>query len=299
MSRPRILVAGVAVMDFVFHLDAMPDRAEKYRARDGTISGGGNEANAAVAVARLGGEVHLATRLGDDAVADLIVAGLEGEGVGTSLARRFAGRRSSFSSIFIDAAGERQIVNFRDTALEPRAGWLQAALPTRFDAALADTRWPEGALAMMLAARAAGRPGVIDAEAPVREAEEALGQASHVAFSAQGLCDWAGHDDLERALAEADRALPGMVLVTDGPYGTFWRENDALRHLPAREVAPVDTLGAGDVWHGAFTLALARNDALDDAVALANAAATLKCTRKGGRDGAPRLDELHAWMERS
>ena len=283
-------------MDFVFHLDAMPRKAEKHRARDAHVSGGGNAGNAAVAVARLGGEVHIAARLGDDAVADMIVEGLKREGVGTALVRRMEGCRSAFSSVFVDAQGERQIVGFRDPDLPPRAGWLQAALPARFDAALADTRWPEGALAMMLAARTIGVPGVIDAEAPVRIADEALAQASHVAFSAQGLRDWAGHDDLQRGLAEADTALPGIALVTDGPHGTFWREGGEVHHAPARAVTPVDTLAAGDVWHGAFALDLARGLPLRAAVERANAAATLKCTRRGGREGAPTAVELDRWM---
>lgn len=296
MSAPRIVVCGSAVLDLVFQVEEMPRRAEKHRARDAAIRGGGNAGNAAVAVARLGGEVHIAARLGDDEIADLIVAGLEREGVGVALARRQPGRRSAFSSVFVDAGGERQIMGFRDPGLEPRAGWLQAALPARFDAALADTRWPEGALAVMLAARAAGVPGVIDAEAPVREADEALAQASHVAFSAQGLRDWAGHDDLAKGLAEADAALPGTALVTDGERGTRWIEDGETRHAVARPVTPVDTLAAGDVWHGAFALRLAHGDALRAAVEYANAAATLKCTRGGGRDGAPTAAELAEWM---
>ena len=306
---PRVLVSGSAVMDFVFHLDAMPDRPEKYRSRDAAICGGGNAANAAVALARLGGEALIASRLGDDAVADLIVEGLEAEGVNTTLVRRYAGHRSPFSSVFIDVRGERQIVGYRDMGIETRAGWLQAALPVRFDAALADTRWPEGALALMLAARAAGVPGVIDAEAPVRDAEAAVAQASHVAFSAQGLRDWDGTSegnadaDLGPALERADRALPGTVLVTDGEHGTWWREGGETHHRAARPIVPVDTLAAGDVWHGAFALHLARAGGgrkehdLAAAVEYANAAATFKCTRGGGRLGAPSAEELARWIE--
>jgi sulfofructose kinase len=62
-------------------------------------------------VSRLGGDARLVTRLGEDDIADMIVAGLEADGVDCGLVRRFAGRRSSFSSIFVDSAGERQIVN--------------------------------------------------------------------------------------------------------------------------------------------------------------------------------------------
>ena len=133
------------MVDFVFFLDEMPRLAEKYRANGAEITGGGGAANAAAAIARLGGHAMLASRLGSDQVADMIAAGLEADGVDCTMLRRFEGRRSSFSSVFIDKAGERQIVNFRDHDLPMDAGWLRAALPDRFDAALADTRWPDGA----------------------------------------------------------------------------------------------------------------------------------------------------------
>lgn len=85
----RILVAGVAVLDFVFHMDEFPQKPEKYRASGASISGGGNAANAAVAIARLGGQAHLASRMGDDEIADLIHTGLDSEGVETSLIKRY------------------------------------------------------------------------------------------------------------------------------------------------------------------------------------------------------------------
>ena len=292
----RIVVSGNAVMDFVFHVEAMPRTAEKHRAKAARIVGGGNAANAAVALARLGAETLLAARLGDDEMADMIVHSLHGDNVDTALTRRFEDHHSSFSSVFIDDDGERQIVSFRDWDMPARAGWLQAALPVTFDAALSDTRWPEGAHAMMMAARAIGRPGIIDAEAPLADAHEAMAQASHVAFSAQGLRDYVGHDDLEAGLREADARLAACVLVTNGHEGTRWVEDGQMRRLAPPGVTAVDTLGAGDVWHGAFALRIGEGAALADAVTFANVAASIKCTRRGGRDGAPRLAEVEEFM---
>ncbi|KJS11811.1 MAG: sugar kinase, partial [Hoeflea sp. BRH_c9] len=154
----RIVTAGVAVLDFVFLLDEMPRRPEKYRALGAEITGGGGAANAAAAIARLGGQAMLASRLGSDQVAEMIAAGLQADGVDCSLTRRFEGRRSSFSSVFIDQTGERQIVNYRDPDLPMESAWLQAALPGDFDAGLADTRWPDGAEALMRVARERGLP---------------------------------------------------------------------------------------------------------------------------------------------
>jgi sulfofructose kinase len=293
----RIVTAGVAVADFVFYLDEMPRLPEKYRARDAGITGGGCAANAAAAISRLGGEAMLAARLGEDEVGKMIVSGLEADGVDCRLVRKFAGRRSSFSSVFVDREGERQIVNYRDTDLSMNADWLAAALPATFDAALADTRWPDGAAVLMRAARERGLPGVLDAEAPIHEAQAAFELASHLAFSAQGLRDWSGHDDLGRGLAEAAEQTGKFVCVTDGARGVFWQRGTASGAAPAYRIEAVDTLGAGDVWHGAFTLALGEGMEPETAIRFASATAALKCTRHNGRAGYPTRKEVEQFMK--
>lgn len=292
----RIVAAGVAVIDFVMQLDEMPSRAEKYRARDAAVVGGGCAATAMVAAARLGGQAALAARLGEDAVGDMILRGLEAEGVDCALVRRFAGKRSSFSTVIVSAAGERQIVNFRDMDLSFDAGWLRETELAAFDAALGDTRWPQGAAALLRLARERGVPGVLDAEAPVMEAADALAAASHVAFSAQGLRDFTGLPDLRGGLGAAAARLDAWVCVTDGGNGVYWMDAGEIRHAPAFAVETVDTLGAGDVWHGAFALGLGEGMGEDRAIRFASAAAAIKCTRFGGRDGAPRRAEVDDFL---
>ena len=292
----RILVAGVAVLDFVFHMDEFPQKPEKYRASGASISGGGNAANAAVAIARLGGQAHLASRMGDDEIADLIHTGLDSEGVETSLIKRYPANRSSFSSIYIDGTGERQIMNYRDEKLPSTGDWIDQTVPEGLSAVLADTRWPDGALAAMQLAQRLNIAGVMDAEAPVLEAEAALHAASHIAFSAQGVIDLAGCDDVEEAAMCADTILPGKIIATDGENGVVVINDGAPTWYPAFDITPVDTLGAGDVWHGAFALALGEGRAEADAVQFASAAAAIKCGRTGGRDGAPNRVEVAQFL---
>ncbi len=291
-----ILTVGVAVIDIVMSVDELPRRPEKYRARDAAIIGGGCAANAAVAVARLGGNALLAARTGRDPIGDMIVGGLEAEGVDCALVRRIEGGRSSFSSIYVDAAGERQIVNFRDMVLSFDASWLASAIPPKLDAILADTRWPQGAAVAMRTARERGVPGILDAEAPVREAGEALELASHIAFSAQGLRDFAASGDLSAALKAARQETGAWVCYTDGLNGVTFCDGGELSHVPAYTVEVVDTLGAGDVWHGAFALALGEGRDERDAIRFANAVAALKCTRFGGRTGTPGRAEAEEFM---
>ena len=291
----HILTAGVAVVDIVMNLDEMPSKPEKYIANDALIVGGGCGGNAAVAIVRLGGHCDLAARLGDDPIADMIISGLALENVNCQLVKRFAGARSSFSSIFIDATGERQIVNYRDPDLPQESKWLLDEAP-EFDAALADNRWTAGALALMQLAQDRGKPGVVDAEAPILDSEPAMKIASHVVFAAQGLRDYSNTDDLKAGLVIAEEKLGGFVGVTDGPNGIWWREGAEENHMPSFSVNVVDTLGAGDVWHGAFALALGEKMPTEKAIRFSNAAAALKCSKPGGREGIPTRDETETFL---
>ena len=288
----RVFVVGMAVVDFVFQVDAMPTEPIKYRAKAAKVVGGGCAATAAVAIARLGGRVTLATRLGDDPVGDMILAELEREGVDMGFAHRGAGARSSFSSILVDAAGERQIVNFRGEGLIETTDWLDAA--PQVDAVLVDNRWSDGASAALDLARRRGIPGVIDAEDPVDP--DVLSHASHVAFSRQGLEHLVPGEPLRDALATAAARFGGWTCVTDGAEGVAFTDGAATGHVPAFPVDVVDTLGAGDIWHGAFALRLAEGADAVEAARFANAAAALKCTRFGGRAGCPTRAETDAFL---
>ena len=275
----EVLIAGMAVADFVFRVPAIPAEAEKYRADSMEMVVGGPAANAAIAVARLGGRAILSTRLGDDEVADAIRNDLEAEGVDCRIRR---GGRSPLSAVTVDAAGERQIVNFRGEALAEEPEPLDGLAPA---AVLVDTGWTGAALAGLALARARGVPGVVDAEAPATEA--VLRAASHVAFPRRGLAAFAGVGDKVEALLATSRRLDGWVCVTDGAAGVSYVAAGRVETVPAFPVRAVDTLGAGDVWHGAFTLRLAEGAGEPDAVRFANAAAALKCTGFGGGRASP------------
>ncbi|MEM7405872.1 MAG: PfkB family carbohydrate kinase [Pseudomonadota bacterium] len=287
----RIICAGVATLDIVLAVDTFTTFGGKQRAREANVVGGGCAATAAVAIARLGGRPSLASRLGDDTFGRLIIDELTGEGVDCDLVRRFPSVRSSFSAVLVDAHGERHIVNYRDEELEADAAWIAAALP-EFDVALGDTRWVEATTALFEVARARGKPCVLDAEGPFHHSARALQLATHAAFSAAGLCELTGLKVPSAALAGVASECGGIVSVTDGADGAYWLEGEQVLHAPGFAVQAVDTLGAGDVWHGAFALALGEQQKLDEALRFANAAAALKCETPGGRAGAPRREAV-------
>lgn len=293
----RVLCVGHAVQDYVFRLPHLPDRGEKYRATNFMTVGGGPAATAAVAIAKLGGSAALAARVGDDPIAAAIEMELAGFGVDCRHLRRMGGCSSSLSAVFVDDAGERMIVNHTDPRLPKAPQWLDSIPLDGIDAVLADTRWPEGAGAMLARAKQAGLPAVLDADVPVPKDAALLQRATHAAFSAPGLADYCGHDDPQRGLQQVAASTGIWCCVTLGADGVLYTDGSALERVPAFRVDVVDTLGAGDVWHGAFALALADGADEPAAIRLASAAAALKVQRPGGRAGAPTRAERDQFLE--
>lgn len=290
-NMKKILVCGLAVVDFLFEVPEMPRRAEKYIAHNAEAVGGGGAANAAVAIARLNARALLAARVGDDMFGQMIMTDLLAEHVDCSLVQKSSTGSSSFSSVLIDKDGERQIVNFRGRDLSDETAIFEQA---KVDGVLTDTRWKAGAVAAMSLAKRLNVPGVVDAEAPVDPL--ALMLATHVAFSAQGLLQYCPEDNLSAALLKAASMLDAWVCVTDGANGVYYVEDSKVLNVPAPTIDVVDTLGAGDVWHGAFVVALVQQQSELQAIKFANAAASLKCTRQGGGRNGPTLDEVATFM---
>jgi sugar/nucleoside kinase (ribokinase family) len=105
--------------------------------------------------------------------------------------------------------------------------------------------------------------------------------------------------DLGAALKKLGQSFKGLLAFTDGSDGVYWLENDEVRHMDAFKVKAIDTLGAGDVFHGAFTLRFAESGNLRDSMRFAGAAAAIKCTRFGGLMGAATRAEVDDFLKRN
>jgi sulfofructose kinase len=291
-----VLCIGISVLDHVFQVDAMPTRAEKFRSHQMATIGGGIAANAAVAVARQGGQASLITRLGADATGKAILDEIGSEGVDISLSRQFPDVKSQLSCILVDRAGERLIVSYSDPAMPDGTDWLPTKLPASVDAVLGDTRWEAGSMHMMRLAREAGKPAVMDIDRKPAD-PELINACSHAALSAQAAQELTGLEDAAAATAALAERHPGIWLaVTDGANGVWWTDCGVIRHTPAFKTDVKDTLGAGDAWHGAFALGLAEGMAEAAAVRYASAVAALKCTAFGGRAGIPDRKTAEAFL---
>lgn len=297
-GRPRILFCGSSTLDTIFRVDVLPSGPGKLLPKAMAVVAHGMAASAAAAAARLGAEAILFSRLGDDDVGRRICDELTRAGVDCQSVGRFPGIASPLCTVIVDDQGERLVLPYYDPALPPDAAWLPLHLVPGADAVLADIRWPDGAAALLDAARAAGRPAVLDADIGPRDVLLDLARrATHAVFSEPGARIASGKAEASDALDWLSLHLDAVVAITLGERGCLWVEADQLRHVPGHPVRAVDTLAAGDVFHGVLTWALAQQVPLGDAMALANAAGAIKCQVFGGRLGAPTREDLQRFLE--
>ncbi len=294
---PRAVAVGAICVTRIYQVPQVPPLPAKVLASRLVEVVDGMALSAACAFAKLGGRAAIWARCGDDGPGQSAKVALEAEGLDVTGLRAVPGAASSQATVIVDARGERLVVPFHDPAVEAGAQWLPLQALQGADMLLCDVRWPEGAEAAMRGARAAGVPCMLDGEvAAPGVLERLVPLASHAVFSDAGLMAYTGLDDVEVALIEVARVHPGHVGATCGAGGYAWVQDGAVHRVPAPAVAVVDTLAAGDVFHGALALALTEGRAMADAARFACHAASLKCTRFGGRLGCPTRDEVAASM---
>jgi sulfofructose kinase len=298
---PRILCIGMPVRDLTFRTPTVPARGSKENATGFSEICGGNALNAAIAIVRLGGRAALCGPMGDakETSARFIDEQMAHEGIETKHLIRMPGLATSISAVMIDPTGERTIVTFRDPEL-----W-KVKLPTAdvlledCHAVLVESRCAEFCTDICAEAVRRGIPAVVDADRAMSLREGLLTASTHLVFSSEPLQETAGMADDGAALRRIAKLTPSFLAGTRGPRGTIWLdENGELQETPAFPVHTVDTLGAGDVFHGAFALAITEKQELRQALRFASAAAALKCTRFGGAFAAPQRIEVEELLGR-
>ncbi len=288
-----ILCVGALTMDTIFRLDRLPDGPGKFIPTEAVEVAEGMAAAQAASIVRLGGRAALWASRGDDAVGERLVAGIAAEGVDTSPVRIVPGRRSGFSSIFMDARGERMIVPRYDPELMAPPPALPAVDFRQFGAVMADVRWPGAAALALSAAREAGIPAILDADVAAAEVLERLAAlVTHIVASEGGGRLLTGESDASRATAVLAARFGTFAAVTSGEHGCHWTDGETIRHTPAPRVEAIDTLAAGDVFHAGFAVGVVEGRPMAETIRFASLAAAIKCTRFGGRLGCPGRTEV-------
>jgi sugar/nucleoside kinase (ribokinase family) len=281
-----ILCVGLATVDLVYRVDRIPGVDEKAQATGLEIAAGGPAANAAVTAAALGAAVTLVTAVGRHSLGELIRADLQAQGVRVIDAAAGSEQPPPVSAVTVlETTGERTVVS--RNAGGRAVGVPDGGLPDA-DLTLVDGHHP----ALALAAARAARRLLVDAGSwrPVfpeifryAEVVAASGDFRHPDAETAAAGDLR-HPDAAGADAATAAAIGApAVVVTHGSRPVSWFSGGRSGRIPVPPVAAVDTVGAGDAFHGALAVAMSRGDDLPDAVASAIRVAGVRVAHPGPR----------------
>jgi sugar/nucleoside kinase (ribokinase family) len=264
----RLLLAGLCTVDVVQRVAELPAPGEKVQSLRVDVAAGGPATNAAVAAAALGAETTLLTVLGAHPLAALARADLAACGVEVIDLMPFLDTPPSVSAVAVrDRDGERTVVsrNAADAHFP-----VEVPVPEA-DVVLVDGHHPELALAV---ARQASGPVVLDAGSWKPVLDELLPLVDIAACSAHFTAPGPGLHE---------RGVP-TVITTAGAAPVRWSTADgASGEVPVPAVEARDTLGAGDVWHGALAVAVATEPTVTDRIRFANEVAAERVRHVGPR----------------
>ncbi|WP_199191258.1 PfkB family carbohydrate kinase [Amycolatopsis sp. CA-126428] len=264
----RVLLAGLCTVDVVQRVDELPAPGEKVQSLRVDVAAGGPATNAAVTAAALGAEATLLTVLGAHPLAALARADLEAHGVRVVDLAPENPEPPPVSAVAVrDRDGERTVVSRNAAGSEATwSGTVDA------DVVLVDGHHPGLALSV---ARAAGDvPVVLDAGSWKPVLDELLPLVDVAACSAHFTAP-------EPGLHE--RGVP-TVITTAGAGPVRWSTADGgSGEVPVPAAEARDTLGAGDVWHGALAVAVTRERTVTDRIRFANEVAAERVRHVGPR----------------
>lgn len=282
--RPRGVFAGLATLDIIHRVGRSPGPNEKITALAQFVAAGGPAANAAVTFAALGGTAQLLTALGQGQVARTIAEELTEVGVEViDIAPELRDAAPISSIAVLDETGERAVIGGDASGVRvvaPGEDLLDARL-VGADVVLLDGHHPVLARAVLAAAIARGTPTVLDAGRWKPVMGDLVGFVSDVVASADFRTP--GASTIQATTEELRRRGASTVVTTDGPEPVRWSHGTGSGQVEVPQIAAVDTLAAGDVFHGAYAYALATGADVGHRIRFASAVAATRCSMVGPR----------------
>ncbi|HKE83353.1 MAG TPA: PfkB family carbohydrate kinase [Vicinamibacterales bacterium] len=257
---------------------------------------GGQVATTLATCASLGLRVAYVGAFGDDPAGSTLREALELRGVDTSHCVVRDVRSRNAVILVNDINGDRTVLWERDPQLDLRGDEIPAAAITSARVLHVDDVDRAATLSAAAIAHAAGIPVTSDFDQITEHTVDLLSAVSVPILAEPMPAALTGVAEPERALRTLRRSHQDMLCVTLGTRGAMMLAGDRSYTAPAFNVTVVDTTGAGDVFRGAFIVAMLRGDRPDQILRFANAAAAIACTREGALDSVPTLDEVHALM---
>ena len=299
-----ITVFGSLNVDYIFQVSQLPAPGETVLASNMQVLPGGKGANQAVAAARAGAKVSMVGAVGRDALSKIALAGLLDAGVDTS-AVALSTMPTGTAAINVDAQGENAITVSSGANLDARGDSLDEKNLTPRTTVLLQMEVPMTAMADLVQRARKKESCIVWNLAPMQCVDLALlkqvnclivnevelNQLHSEFHQTLGLNNGSAKD-VEQKAWDIFTLTRQSVVVTLGAKGTLAVHNNTLLTVPALAISPVDTVGAGDAFTGAFTAALDRGETFPVALRWGNVAGGLACLETGAQSSLPTAAQI-------
>jgi sulfofructose kinase len=297
-TRPFDVIGfGVNALDLIAIIEGYPEPDTKAQFQTFDVQGGGVTATAMATCARLGLRTRYVGKVGGDFWSRLSLRTLSREGVDVREVIRVKESPGHVSLVLADrATGQRTLFFRRPPTYAIRPEELNRAAITAGRLLHVDGIDPAAALQAIDWAREAGMRVTMDGERIVPGIETVWPRVDLLVCNPRFVRGTTGHGAVEDGLRELAERGPSRVAVTLAGDGVIGYEGGRWVRVPGFRIEPVDTNGAGDVFHGACAVGELRGWPLEWTLTFANAVAAMKCRFLGGRRGIPRLPEVAEFL---
>jgi sugar/nucleoside kinase (ribokinase family) len=279
---PHGIFVGISTVDVVYLVDDFPAANTKIAARSQDLFAGGPATNAAIAFQHLGGQATLVSAVGRHVLTSAITAELERYGIAhRDLSPAFEGV-PPIASITVNPAGERNVVSARAVRVAPPPAQVDESLLAQASIVLVDGHPMQACQVWARAARAREIPVVLDGGSWKDGTRELLASIDTVICSADfrpPSCF--SEDDVIDYLRDCGVA---HIAITHGAEPVRFVSGATSGLLPVPQVEPVDTMGAGDIFHGAFCYYAATGHGFEQGLREAAKVAAESCRFRGTRE---------------
>lgn len=282
---PVGLFVGLSTIDVVYCVDKFPAPNTKIAAQSQDVFVGGPATNAAIAYAHLGGEASLVSGIGRHALADVIRKEAEARSIRHIDLSPAFDQPPAISSISVDAAGRRNVISANGVRIATAAAEVDERALEQARVVLVDGHFMPACQAWAAAAHARGIPVVLDGGSWKEGTEELLANVAIAICSADFRPP--GCSNEEKTVRYLKQRGVKHVAITHGAEPVLFESGSSSGTLRVPQVEAVDTMGAGDIFHGAFCFFASIGHGFVEALAEAAQIASESCRYRGSRE----------WME--
>ena len=302
--KNKVVVVGSYNTDMTIKTKKLPGPGETVIGGHFSTGGGGKGANQAIAAARIGAEVTFVARVGNDLLGSEGIKRLNEEHINTKYIYRDNDLPTGVAFIVVDDKGENSIVvasganaNLSPTDIESASDEISSA-----DILLIQLESPiESVYASIKSAHDNGVTVILN-PAPAQELDNHI--LKYVDIITPNIVEAEMLTGIKVTDVNSLQSIVNRffdygindVIITLGSKGYFAGAHDAMKIIPALNVAPIDTTGAGDVFSGSLAAFLSEGMTIEKAARMANAAASVSVTRLGAQDGAPKRVEIENFV---